>query len=65
MQKYHEQGLFNGTVLVAEKGKVILKKGYGYANMEWEIHNEPQPGSKLRDDLKRAGYKWAKELKHN
>ena len=25
---------FNGTVLVAEKGKVIFKKGYGMANME-------------------------------
>jgi len=47
MQKYHEQGLFNGTVLVAEKGKVILKKGYGYANMEWEIHNEPDTKMRL------------------
>ncbi|MDP6117390.1 MAG: DUF1080 domain-containing protein [Planctomycetota bacterium] len=29
----------------------------------WEIHNEPPPGNKYRDRLKRAGYAWAKELK--
>ena len=34
--KYH---LFNGSVLVAENGKVIHKKGYGLANMEWNIPN--------------------------
>src|SRR5688500_1825299 len=36
--KYH---LFNGSVLVAENGKVIHKKGYGHANMEWNILNTP------------------------
>jgi len=25
-------GQFNGTVLVAEKGKIILQKGYGWKN---------------------------------
>ncbi|MDP6046143.1 MAG: hypothetical protein QGG25_11085 [Phycisphaerae bacterium] len=29
----------------------------------WEIHNEPPPGDEYRDKLKRAGYRWAKELK--
>jgi len=29
----------------------------------WEIHNEPPPGDAYRDRLKRAGYKWAKEVK--
>ncbi len=38
---WHETGTFNGTVLVAEKGKVIFKKGYGLANMEWNIPNKP------------------------
>lgn len=47
MQKYHELGQFNGTVLVAEEGKVIFKKGYGYANMEWEIPNEPDTKMRL------------------
>ena len=31
--------LFNGSVLVAENGKVIYKKGHGLANMEWNIPN--------------------------
>lgn len=31
--------LFNGSVLVAENGKVIYKKGFGKANMEWNIPN--------------------------
>jgi CubicO group peptidase (beta-lactamase class C family) len=34
--------LFNGSVLVAENGKVIYKKGVGLANMEWNIPNSPE-----------------------
>ncbi len=41
LKTYQEYGQFNGTILVAEKGKVILKKGYGMANMEWSIPNQP------------------------
>jgi len=41
MQKYAEYGQFNGSVLVAENGSVILKKGYGFANFEWDIPNTP------------------------
>ena len=41
IKTYQEYGQFNGTVLVAEKGKVILRKGYGMANMEWDIPNQP------------------------
>ena len=37
---YAEHGRFNGTVLVAENGEMIFKKGYGLANMEWNIMNE-------------------------
>ena len=40
MQSYYDYGKFNGAVLVAESGKVIFKKGYGLANMEWNIPNE-------------------------
>jgi DMSO reductase anchor subunit len=29
MRTYVENGQFNGSVLVAESGKVIFKKGYG------------------------------------
>jgi CubicO group peptidase (beta-lactamase class C family) len=38
---YEEYGQFTGTVLVAESGQVIFKKGYGLANREWNIPNEP------------------------
>ena len=41
IQIYHDYGRFNGAVLVAEAGKVIYKKGFGPANMEWNIPNKP------------------------
>ncbi len=37
VSKYMEYRKFNGTVLVAEKGSVIFKKGYGFADHEWQI----------------------------
>lgn len=40
LSKYNEYGLFNGSALVAENGKVIFKKGFGFANMEWNIQNQ-------------------------
>lgn len=39
--------LFNGSVLVAENGKVIYKKGLGLANMEWQIPNTPDTKFRL------------------
>lgn len=36
---YHDYGQFNGSALVAEGGKVIYKKGFGLANMEWSLPN--------------------------
>lgn len=44
---YHKQRYFNGSALVAEKGNVILRKGYGLANMEWEIANTPDTKFRL------------------
>lgn len=38
---------FNGSVLVADHGKVIYKKGLGLANMEWEIPNTPETRFRL------------------
>jgi CubicO group peptidase (beta-lactamase class C family) len=32
---------FMGSVLVAQNGKVLLDKGYGFANLEWEVPNTP------------------------
>ncbi|HVE57254.1 MAG TPA: serine hydrolase [Pyrinomonadaceae bacterium] len=39
VKQYYDFGQFNGSILVAEKGKVIYKKGFGMANMEWSIPN--------------------------
>lgn len=41
LKQYYEYGQFNGSILVAENGKVIYKKGFGMANMEWGISNQP------------------------
>ncbi len=43
----HKYRLFNGTALVAENGKVIYKKGFGLANMEWGIPNTPDTRFRL------------------
>lgn len=39
---YYEDERFNGTVLVAEGGEVIYRKGWGMANKEWKIPNGPK-----------------------
>ncbi len=41
LKQYYDYGQFNGSVLVAEKGKIIYEKGFGMANMEWAIPNQP------------------------
>lgn len=40
ISKFVEYEQFNGSVLVAEKGEIIYKKGFGLANIEWEIPNQ-------------------------
>ncbi len=47
MDTYFQYGKFNGSYLVAEKGKIIVEKGLGYANMEWEIPNAPDTKFRL------------------
>lgn len=41
LKQYHDYGQLNGSVLVADGGKVIYEKGFGMANMEWKIPNTP------------------------
>ncbi|MEO8042738.1 MAG: serine hydrolase, partial [Acidobacteriota bacterium] len=41
IKQYYDYGQFNGSVLVADKGKIIYEKGFGMANMEWSIPNQP------------------------
>lgn len=35
-------GRFQGTVLIAQDGKVVLRKGYGMANLELGVPNSPE-----------------------
>jgi CubicO group peptidase (beta-lactamase class C family) len=42
MDAYAKCGFFNGSVLVAYKGRILLSKGYGLANMECNSPNIPQ-----------------------
>jgi CubicO group peptidase (beta-lactamase class C family) len=41
IQEYVNQKAFMGAVLVVKDDKVILDKGYGSANLEWNIPNTP------------------------
>ena len=41
MKQYYDYGQFNGSILVADNGKIIYEKGFGMANMEWSIPNQP------------------------
>ena len=47
MKRHNQYGHFNGSVLVAENGRVIYKKGFGMANMEWNIPNDPETKFRL------------------
>jgi CubicO group peptidase (beta-lactamase class C family) len=47
MSQWHETGRFNGVVLVAKDGKTVFAKGYGLANMEWNIPNGPDTKFKI------------------
>jgi len=42
VKPYLEMGGFSGSILIAEGGKVLLKKGYGMANYELGVPNTPQ-----------------------
>jgi CubicO group peptidase (beta-lactamase class C family) len=41
VQNYVSNGQFIGSVLVARDNQVLLSKGYGSANLEWNIPNSP------------------------
>jgi len=47
MRLCHEYGQFNGAVLVAEEGDVIYRNGFGLANMEWNIPNQPNTNTAI------------------
>jgi CubicO group peptidase (beta-lactamase class C family) len=47
IQSHVASGTFMGTVLVARDGKAILDKGYGMANVEWDVPNLPNTKFRL------------------
>jgi len=47
MNENFSNGVLNGIVLVAENGKVIYEKAFGYADMEWNVPNEIRTKSNL------------------
>ena len=47
LSRYARYGQFNGSALVADNGKAVYRKGFGLANMEWNIPNEPDTKFRL------------------
>ncbi len=47
VQTYVQDKTFMGTVLVARGAEVLLSKGYGSANLEWDIPNTPSTKFRL------------------
>lgn len=41
VRSYVDAKQFMGSVLVARDGKVLFSKGYGSANLEWDIPDSP------------------------
>ena len=41
VQESAGKGRFSGVALVSQNGQVIYKKGFGFANAEWNLANEP------------------------
>ena len=41
IQGYVANKKFMGSILVARDGKILLNKGFGFANLEWNIPNSP------------------------
>lgn len=39
VQSYVADNQFMGSILLAQNGHVLLNKGYGFANLEWQIPN--------------------------
>ena len=47
INSYFDGNKFMGSVLVARDGTVLLSKGYGFANLEWEIPDSPNTKFRL------------------
>ena len=47
VQSYAANRQFMGSVLVAKGGEVLFSKGYGSANLEWDVPNSPSTKFRL------------------
>jgi CubicO group peptidase (beta-lactamase class C family) len=47
INEVYKQDEFQGTVLIEHNGDVILNKGYGYANRDWNISNSSNTKYKI------------------
>ena len=47
VQEYTAKQEFMGTVLVARGGQVLFSRGYGSANLEWNVSNTPETKFRL------------------
>ncbi|HSC26377.1 MAG TPA: serine hydrolase [Vicinamibacterales bacterium] len=47
MQAQARVNQFSGTILLARNGAPLVSKGYGWANVEWEIPNTPRTRFRL------------------
>lgn len=46
-QSYVEDNQFMGSAFVSKNDTILLDKGYGYANLEWQISNSPSTKFRL------------------
>ena len=44
---YGGSNKFMGSILVARNDQILLDKGYGYANLEWQVPNSPDTRFRL------------------
>lgn len=47
VESYLSNKQFMGSVLTARGGQILISKGYGFANFEWNIPNSPQTKFRL------------------
>ena len=48
LAKLADDGLFDGVVLVAQEGEILLGKGYGLANVEWGVPHTLQSNREIK-----------------
>jgi CubicO group peptidase (beta-lactamase class C family) len=47
VQSFVASSQFMGSVLVARDGQILVDKGYGYADLEWQVPNTPETKFRL------------------